>query len=251
MQNKTLKKTLYFTLALLFWISLWQIASVSIGQEILLVSPGKVFLRFFKMLTEKDFWMRTLFSLCRIGCGFCLAGITGCILSAVSYHFNLIRELLKPLIFVLKTVPVASFIILALLMVSSRNLSILISFMMCLPVFFTNVLQGLDAQDRKLLEMSKVFRLTPLQTLRFVTIPQLRPYLFSAFSLAMGFGWKSGIAAEVLGIPDGSLGEKLYESKIYFQTADLFAYTLAIILISVILERLFTFSLRRILKYEK
>ena len=39
-------------------------------------------------------------------------------------------------------------------------------------------------------------------------------------------------AAEVIALSSGSIGEKLYNAKIYFQTADLFAWTAAIVLIS-------------------
>ena len=39
--------------------------------------------------------------------------------------------------------------------------------------------------------------------------------------------FKSGIAAEVIGVPDFSIGANLYEAKIYLDTASLFAWTLA------------------------
>lgn len=252
MKNKPVKNTrkiwFYTCLSLLFWIGLWQLASTILSQEIFLVSPGKVFLRFLSLLFETDFWKRIAFSMIRILCGFFLSGSLGCLLAFLGYHNRMIRELLKPFLFVLKTIPVASFIILALLAVSSRNLSILIAFLMCLPVFYTNILQGMEEQDQGLLEMAQVFRLSTFRKLKDITFPQLKPYLFSAFSLSMGYAFKAGIAAEILGIPSGSLGEKIYEAKLYFQTADLFAYTLTIILLSVGLEKLLTFLFTLLVK---
>ncbi len=134
----------------------------------------------------------------------------------------------------IKAIPVASFIILVLIWVPSRNLSIVISFLMVLPVVYTNVLNGIASTDRKLLEMAQVFRVPLSRRIRYIYLSQLLPFLRTGFSLSLGLCWKAGIAAEVIGIPKGSIGEKLYEAKVYLQTADLFAWTLVIVLISVL-----------------
>ena len=61
-----------------------------------------------------------------------------------------------------------------------------------------------------------------------------------------GMGFKSGIAAEVIGVPGGSIGEGLYMAKIYLSTADLFAWTLMIIAVSSVFEKLFLLLLKTI-----
>lgn len=121
-----------------------------------------------------------------------------------------------------KAVPVASFIILILIWVPSRNLSIVISFLMVLPVIYTNVLNGIRSTDPKLLEMARVFRIPLFRRIRYIYLSQLLPFLRTGFSLSLGLCWKAGVAAEVIGIPKGSIGEKLYEAKVYLETPDLF-----------------------------
>ncbi|MFR8023128.1 ABC transporter permease [Eisenbergiella massiliensis] len=160
-------------------------------------------------------------------------------LASLSAAFRFVRDLLAPAMAAIKAVPVASFIILVLIWVPSRNLSVVISFLMVLPVIYTNVLGGILSTDRKLLEMAQVFRIPLFRRIRYIYLSQLLPYLRTGFSLSLGLCWKAGVAAEVIGIPKGSIGEKLYEAKVYLETPDLFSWTLVIVLISVIFEKLF------------
>lgn len=225
--------------AVVFWLIVWEIMARYIGQEILLVSPVTVLLTFFKLALTPAFWNSILFSFSRIILGFTLALMAGIILAAISSACVYIRELLKPLMAVIKATPVASFIILILIWISSRNLSIIISFLMVLPVVYSNILQGIEGTDYQLLEMACIFRISRFRRIRYIYFYQLLPYFKTACSLSLGLCWKAGVAAEVIGIPDGSIGEKLYESKIYLQTAELFAWTLTIILLSVGFEKIF------------
>lgn len=225
--------------AVVFWLIVWEIMARYIGQEILLVSPVTVLLTFFKLSLTPAFWNSILFSFSRIILGFTLALMAGIILAAISSACVYIRELLKPLMAVIKATPVASFIILILIWISSRNLSIIISFLMVLPVIYSNILQGIEGTDSQLLEMACIFRISRFRRIRYIYFYQLLPYFKTACSLSLGLCWKAGVAAEVIGIPDGSIGEKLYESKIYLQTAELFAWTLTIILLSVGFEKIF------------
>lgn len=227
--------------SIVFWLLAWQTLSFCIGQEILLVSPVTVVFRLLELFMEKSFWHSIFFSFVRIVTGFLLAMFAGILFAGLASRFVIIRELLSPAIFTMKATPVASFIILALIWIPSRNLSVFISFLMVMPILYTNVLKGIQNTDPKLLEMAQVFALSPIRRLRYIYVSQVLPYFSSACSVSLGLCWKSGIAAEVIGIPKGSIGENLYQAKIYLNTPDLFAWTLVIILISLLFERIFLF----------
>ena len=136
-----------------------------------------------------------------------------------------------------KTIPVASFIILVLILFSSRSLAALISFLMVLPIIYTNVLAGIEAADRQLLEMAEVFLIPVGRRIRYIYLPQVIPFFRSGCMVALGLCWKSGIAAEVIGTPSGSIGEHLQQAKIYLDMPDLFAWTLVIVLVSLAFEK--------------
>ena len=138
-----------------------------------------------------------------------------------------------------KAVPVASFIILALVWLDSRSLSLFISALMVFPPVYLNVLEGLCRTDRKLLELARVYRIPLRRRIWGIYVPQVLPYFRSAASLALGLCWKAGAAAEVIGLPAGTIGERLYTAKIYLQTPDLFAWTAVILILAAVFERLF------------
>ena len=164
--------------------------------------------------------------------------LLGILTGALSCRFRIVGEFLEPPIQFMKSIPVASFVILALIWTGSKNLSILISFLVAYPILHINTVSGLKSTDPKLLEMAQVFRVPSHKKVFYLYRPALSPYLISACKSALGMAFKSGIAAEVIGVPDFSIGANLYEAKIYLDTASLFAWTLAIILIASCFEKI-------------
>lgn len=235
LQQKSKQKALSVALALL----LWQVGATVLDLHLLLVTPLEVVKRLFTLVGENDFWRTLLFSFSRIVLGFALAFTLGCLLGVLSGKWPLLETLLWPYVITIKTVPVASFIIISLIFFSARQLPTFISFLMVFPVIYSNVLEGIRSTDKELLEMAHVFRIPWGRRLLYIYLPHLKPFLFSACSVALGMSWKSGVAAEVIGVASGSIGEKLYESKIYFLTEDLLSWTVVIVLVSVLFEKLF------------
>ena len=243
-----MKKTLITAASVLFWLIVWQIVSVCVNSKILLVSPIDTVCRLWELLPSGDFWSSIFFSMARILLGFLLGLVLGTALAVLSGKFAIIRTLFSPLISAMKSIPVASFTILALFWVGSENLSVLVSILICVPIVCSNMLEGIDNLDKKLDEMAKVFKIPAGRRFAGVYLSQLLPYFRSASRLAIGLSWKSGVAAEVIGIPDGSIGERLFMSKIYLETADLFAWTLVVILLSFLCEKLFIFVVELVQK---
>lgn len=225
--------------AVLFWLLVWQAGSMALHSDILLVSPLRVVATLFELAGTQRFWASLLGSLTRIVGGFLLAVLLGTGLAALAARFRRVEELLAPLVLAMKTVPVASFIILALIWFGSRNLSVFIALVMVFPVMYTNVLSGIRAVDAQLLEMARVFRIPALRRIRCVDLPQVMPYFRAGCTLGLGLCWKAGVAAEVIGMPIPSIGERLQQAKVYLDTPELFAWTLVIVLMSMGFEKLF------------
>ena len=234
-----LKKIAITTISILFWLVIWQLVAMKVNSKILLVSPIEVAERLKKLVPTADFWKSAAFSAGRVLTGFAMGLTVGCVLAWAAGKLKVIRILFSPLISVMKSIPVASFTILALIWIGSKDLSVLVSVLICVPIVYANMLEGIENLDPKLREMSKLFNIPLWKRFTKVYLSQLLPYFRSAVRLAVGLCWKSGVAAEVIGIPDGSMGEKLFEAKVYLETADLFAWTLAVILLSWLCEKFF------------
>jgi NitT/TauT family transport system permease protein len=237
-RNKALREGVIRAAAILAALLLWQAAALLLNQRILLVGPGDVLRELARQALRLDFWLTVWFSLRRIFLGFFLALSIGMPLAALSFRFKVFKVMIRPYMSIIKATPVASIIILILIFMNSRNLSLIVSFLIVLPVVYANILEGLSHTDGKLIEMAGVFRASLRKRIRYIYLPQLKPYLISACTASVGMAWKSGTAAEVIGIPRGSIGERLYEAKIYLSSSELFAWTLVIILLSILVEKL-------------
>ena len=240
------KRWLQSALAVAFWLCVWQAASAAVASSLILASPLAVLKTLAGLVPSAAFWHTVCQSTARILAGFFLGLAAGLALACLSAAFAFVRVLLHPLVLTVKSVPVASFTVLALFWLrDAANLSMLISFLMVVPVVYANTLEALLSVDAALPEMAKVFRLGAVRTARYIYAPAAAPGVRAACRVGLGLCWKSGVAAEVIGITSGSLGEMLYNAKLLLSAADLFAWTLVIILLSFGFEKLFLAALGR------
>ena len=236
MKRNNIKKILKWAAVALLWLAIWQLAAAAVGKEILVPYPYAVFLTLKSLCVTKEFWIAVLFSMLRITAGYLLGiavGVTGAVLSS---RFSVFKSVFSPVLHIVRAVPVASFIILALVWIKSAYLSVFISFLMVTPMIWSSVESGIENIDKRYLEMAHIFKIGPVKTLFQVKIPFLMPSFISACANALGFAWKSGIAAEVICRPVGSLGRLLQDAKLYLETPTVFALTAVVVLLSLALE---------------
>ena len=222
--------------AILVWILIWQLAAMGLGHGgLFLATPLQTLGALAQLAPTAAFWQRIVFSALRIMAGFLLAAAGGLLLGAAGARWHWVRVFIDPAMQLIRAMPVASFVILALLWVRSANLSVIVSFTHVLPVVYAGVLGGIADTDPKLLEMAKVYRLPLTARLRYIWLPGIFPSFCESCIAAMGMCWKSGVSAEVIGLPDHSVGDALYRAKITLSTPDVFAWTLVIVLLSAAL----------------
>ena len=247
-KSKKTKQVIFKISAIAFWIIVWEALALAIGSDLIISSPVQVAGRLAKLIVSPDTWKTVGFSFVRIASGFVLALVLGTAAAVLSSKVKALKILLSPITSVIKSTPVASFIILAIMWFGSKNLSIFISFLMVFPIVYENMIAGLESADPKLLEMGRVFRLSRLARARAIYLPAAYPFLLSAARLSLGMCWKSGIAAEVIGQPRQSIGAELNQAKLFFNTPDLFAWTVTIIVVSVVFERLVLCGIRALMR---
>ena len=231
-----MKKKLIITI---FWLAVWEIASRCINNQILIAGPWDTVKALYEMSKEKDFYLSLKNSFVNISLGIILGCAAGVILASLSAGVSLVGEVLSPFIKVIKAIPVASFVVMMLLWFGNKKLSLVIAALITMPIFYLSFLEGIRSVDKKMLEMADVFKMGRISRIRYIYLPSLRPVVFSSASLAIGMGWRSGAAAEVIGQPLKTMGNGLYRAKISLETDRLFAWTFMIILVSVLSEKAF------------
>ena len=240
-----LKKLLYALPAPAFWLGVWQGCALLVdrsvggrGNELLLPYPASVLRALAGLAGTEEFWAAVLASLGRITLGLagglCLGGLLAVLTCASPWA----DRLLSPAVRVVRAAPVASFILLVLLWTGRAAVPGVIAALMVIPVVWDSLSQGIRAVDKGLLELARVCRFSPGKTAVLIYLPSLRPQLLAALTTAAGLAWKSGVAAEVLCLPEPALGQRIYYAKYNLEIPELFAWTAVTAGLSMLLERL-------------
>lgn len=230
---------------LIFWLLVWGIASYSVGEELLLPSPSTVLQKMGEMIVTPTFWKITATSLARIIIGILSALVIGAVLAFLTASIPLLHTLFKPLITVIRSTPVASFIILIVLWVGRDTLPTVIAILMVLPVVWGNMHEGICNTDKELIEVGKAYEFSLWKRIKRLYLPYITPYFTSAARTSIGLAWKAGIAAEVITYPQFSIGTEMSNTRYNLETAELFAWTLTVILLSFITEMAFSWLFMR------
>lgn len=240
-----LKKLLYALPAPAFWLGVWQVCAFLVdrrlegrGNELLLPYPVSVWNALASMAGTGEFWSTVLASLGRIALGLAAGIVLGFLLAVLTCASPWADRLFSPAIRVVRAAPVASFILLVLLWMGRNSVPAVIAALMVIPVVWDSLSQGIRTVERRLLELARCYRFSRWKTAVLIYLPSLRPYILSAFTTAAGLAWKSGVAAEVLCLPEPSLGQRIYYTKYYLDVPELFAWTAVTAALSLILERL-------------
>jgi len=233
-------------LAVAFWLAVWHVAAAMVGRDFLLASPWQVVARLVELAPTLEFWRIIGWSLARIAIGFAGAAVVGGLLAVGAAASSVIKALIAPAISAIRSAPVVSFIILLLLWTDSSRLPVFTAFLMVLPVMYATLSEGIAHRDKALLEMAAVFNVGWLRRVWAVDVPAVAPYAAAASRAGVGLAWKAGVAAEVIGVATGSIGEQMYMAKVFLNSADLFAWTVVIVTLSVLCERLVLLALRRV-----
>lgn len=243
---KSNKKPLNKMVIFLFWIAVWQGIYWIIGRDIYVPSPFSVLMTLKELIFLQVFWKAIAHSIYRVLAGLFLSILLGVSVGLVSSMNDYVLQLINPLMTAIKSTPVLSFIIIALIWFSSSNVPIFICFLMCFPIVWTNVVAGVRNVDHKLLQMAKIYEVRKLTALKRIYLPSISPYLSAACITALGLGWRVSVAAEVLSHPRNAIGSHLYSAKVYLDSRELFAWTVVVILLSLLFESILAGFIRKV-----
>lgn len=220
------------------WIAIWQIVALIIHNPILFAGPYETVLALVRLAQQGNFWLSVGNSLLRIFIGFMIGVVAGILLMGIAYRFPLFEDFLSPLVLVMKSVPVASFVIILLIFAGNNNVALIIVAVVVFPIVYVNLLEASKNLDKKPLEMAKLYRISYLDKLRYIYYPGLKSALASALVLSIGMAFKSGVAAEVIATPLNTIGNGMYLSKIQLLTDEVLAWTVVIVILSKGIESL-------------
>ncbi len=238
------KKIAYSIFVAVIWLILWQVAASIIQNPILFAGPQEVLIRMIQMFVNDEVYRAILYSFLNIGMGFLIAFISGVVVGFWSGKNHAVQTFLAPMMGTMKAVPMASFAILLLIWFGAKSLSMLTVVLIVFPQIYLAVIEGMKQVKKEWIELARVYEVSEWEKIRYLYLKEIIPYLVSTSKVSIGMGFKSGVAAEVIGLVKDSFGEGLYFNRIYLDTAGVFAWTILIILSSQCFETVFLLLLK-------
>jgi NitT/TauT family transport system permease protein len=240
-----LRKIAKFCVPIAVYILIWQLLSMLVGSRLLLLpSPLDTLRSMGEIVSSKSGWQSIGMTVVRILAGFLLGCAVGIGFAVLTSHSRVFDWLLRPLRSLIKTTPITSFALILLVSVISGAVPVIVAMIVVIPMIWQTTEEAIKNRDVHLSEMAKIY-LSPWKKLRYVTLPQVLPQFFASASTALGFAWKAVITAEILALPKLGIGRQMQFHKIHVEIPELFAWTLLVILLSVILENALKFALRK------
>lgn len=248
MKISIIKSSIVSLISILLLLFIWKAAALGVNSEIILPSPEATFKDLLNIVKSRDFFSTVFATIFRVALAFAFSCIIGIIYGIITGFSRLLNSLFKPILIVIMSAPIISFILLALIWFKADNVPIFAAFLITFPIIAINVREGIKNVDPKLIEMAKVYRVKQRRILTDIYFPSIASYLVAAISTAVGIGWKVVVTAEVLSQPQYAIGTRLQNSKIYLETSSVFAWTVVAVVLSFIFERIIRFWEKRIFK---
>ena len=220
-----------------FWLAAWMLVAALVAQPLILPGPGAVVVALLRLVCDAGTWVILAGSGARILGGLALAAVCGGVLAGVSSRSQAFARLVAPALSFVKATPVACVVVLLLIWLGSARVSIAAVFLMALPGVYFSLAEGLAQADKPLEQMLRMHGVRGWRLFCAHTWREVLPFVLSCARAVIGMGWKAGVAAELIGMAVGTVGERIYQAKLLIETADLLAWTVLVVAASWACER--------------
>lgn len=227
-----------------FWLAVWVLVAGLVAQPLILPGPSAVVVALLRLLCDAGTWAILAGSGARILGGLALAAVCGGLLAGISSRSRAFARLVAPALSFVKATPVACVVVLLLIWLGSARVSIAAVFLMALPGVYFSLVEGFTQVDRPLEQMFRLHGVRGWRLFFAHTWREVLPFVLSCARAVIGMSWKAGVAAELIGMAVGTVGERIYQAKLLIETADLLAWTVLVVAASWACERVLVWLLR-------
>jgi NitT/TauT family transport system permease protein len=232
---KRLQIVSYKFIGIVIILVLWEVLA-SIYPPVLIPSIEKVFSTLYDMILSIKFWENLSYTIGRVLVGFVLSLILGAVFGILAGVSRKSYEIIKPIVFIIESVPPIIWIVFAILWFGLGNMPVIFAIMSIVtPIIILNLAHGIQDIDSLLLEMTRSFSIEKQTQFKYLYIPAITGYFFSAVSISLGFTWRVVVMAEFLGSMTG-IGSQVNWAMLNLATDQSFAYTLLIVSLGLLTE---------------
>lgn len=212
---------------------------LSIGEpEILLPSPIQTWRAVLGLVSDGTLTSELARTLFRSATGMLLAMAIGIVWGALNGMSSWAAAISQPSLSALMAVPPVVIVALGLIWFGPGDaVTRLVIVLVALPLIVITVQESVQNVDKDLMEMTAVFELSRMDVFRHVIAPGIASPVLAATSVTVGQAIRVSVMAELLAATNG-VGAEVSRARTNLATADLFAWTLALIVFAIALETL-------------
>lgn len=229
-------------------VFLWYIIYLIVDHPLLIPPISKVIETFFKMLIESSFINALWHTAFRLIISLLISSICGISLGYLSAKNKSVELVLRPHVTILKTIPVISVIIIMYILVGYQIAPYIITFFMIFPIFYQATYQGIKAINQDLLDVYHLEMENRYLEIKYVYLHNIKDFLILASYQSFGLGFKVLVTSEYITQTQHSIGKLLYQAKVNLQYDYVFAITILLIIITVLVEVFMTSFKKKMLQ---
>ena len=228
-------------LSIVLLITIYGIAAFLLDRSFILPKLDEIVHSFFVIITSKDFISIVLVTLSRFLMGVLISFILALILATWAFYSPGFKAFMEPLYTLLKSIPNVTYIIVALLWLGRNGSVILVAFLAIFPILYNSILSSYENIDPELIEVTDLYPDGKLFKLWHVYLPLIKPGIILSLQNALTLALRVSVMAEILGQVSMGIGRAMNFAKINYLMADIFAWTIIIIIISALIDAIFKF----------
>ena len=222
----------------IIFILIWQIAAVIVNLPILLPYPMDVLESLKNIVLTGSLVKESVITLSRAFTGILISIIIGLPIGMAMGMSRILNKAFSPLLIILQATPVISWVLLTIIWFDHSFIPLFVIVVATIPIIILNTSEGIMKTDVKLLEMANFYKVSLYKRIKDIYIPSIIGYLIASLKLVIGFVFKVAVMAEVLSHIEGGIGDKLSWAQVNINTSDIIAWTIIIIILTYICEKL-------------
>ena len=241
MKKQRSKRIVFAFLAI---VIVWQIAAMIKDNELLIPYPYQVVTAMLKQVRTYGFYKAVLATLYRTLVGLGISFICALGSAYACFRYKIINDLCYPFLLLTRSIPNISYILIVLVLFSRAHAVLVILFLILFPIMHAHLYEGFQSMDQALLDVLKLYPPNPIFHFLHVYLPLLKPVIKASLTSGISLAFKVGVMAEILGGMQNGIGRELNLCRLNFDMISMFAWTIWMIFLLVLMDRILSFIFR-------
>ncbi len=238
MKKFTTKINYWLLGGILFILLLWGLTSYLIDNSIVIPKISEVIKALTSLFESKQTYIVIFNTISRLIITICISFAIALVLSVLAVSIKVVKEFLKPIMTLMRTIPVAAIIIILLMIFGNIKSPYIITSLVVLPIMYEGILVSFENIDQGIIDEVKMLSKLNFRIAKDIYIPIVTPQILSTLVATIGLGLKVMVMSEFIAQPNNTIGYMMLQEKNFLEMDYVFAWTIILIIFVLLVEEL-------------